>query len=146
MRKILRKTVSMISVRICHESQSDQNLTMKGWNRSEQETLFFYCPKVTEKYFRIFSPKVNIRIIHKNQFAKLVKQTKIELKYENNLYKSTNKYKIQKYEKIRKFERGGRGTCIRPVNDLIRQTGGMIENRKWGTLKNEKQKDFTEGR
>ena len=23
---------------------------------------------------------------------------------------------------------------------------GMIENRKWGTLKNEKQKDFTEGR
>ena len=81
----------MISVRICHESQSDQNLTMKGWNRSEQETLFFYCPKVTEK---IFSHKVNIRIIHKNQFAKLVKQTKIELKYENNLYKSTNKYKI----------------------------------------------------
>ena len=37
--------MSMISVRICHESQSDQNLTMKGWNRSEQETLFFYCPK-----------------------------------------------------------------------------------------------------
>ena len=23
---------------------------------------------------------------------------------------------------------------------------GMIENQKWGTLKNEKQKDFTEGR
>ena len=49
---------------------------------------------LTEKYFRIFSPKVNTRINHKNQFAKLVKQTKIELKYENNLHKSTNKYKI----------------------------------------------------
>ena len=44
-KKILRKTVSMIYVRICHESQSDQNLTMKGWNRSEQETLFFIAQK-----------------------------------------------------------------------------------------------------
>lgn len=84
----------MIYVRICHESQSDQNLTMKGVESVRTGDTVFYCPKVTEKYFRIFSPKVNTRINHKNQFAKLVKQTKIELKYENNLYKSTNKYKI----------------------------------------------------
>lgn len=101
--------MSMIYVRICHESQSDQNLTMKGWNRSEQETLFFYCPKVTEKYFRIFSPKVNTRIIHKNQFAKLVKQTKIELKYETTCINQRINIRYRSTKKYENLKEGGEG-------------------------------------